>query len=290
MARISVSGAAWGTGRPRDMRRGARLAAMTTTRPAGSRTHRLVVFALIVVSAVPVGLYALAVSRDQSTIHADTFRSVSTILQGWIATAVLTWLGARAADHAWPGERLDRAVLRMIVPVTILGLIAAWVANRGMFGSNDRFHLVLFPILVVVVVAATRTLRAFTAQEPAPIPPPSPSAPSESPAGTTTNVEADRHLPWSRGVAGLCLAASPILWFVSVMCAPTDELRNAVVIGVWALAAIIGNIGAGYLLDRVVANRGGILLVFGRVIVAAAVVLVVTWPIFSALVTADSSC
>lgn len=94
--------------------------------------------------------------------------------------------------------------------------------------------------------------------------------------------DVDDHLTWSKAVAGLCVCASPIIWFLSVLC-NSDEVLNAILVAVWTAVTVVANLAAGYLLDRVVNDRGGFLLVLGRVLLAAVVILVVASPILGAL-------
>jgi len=244
--------------------------------------HRLVALVVLAVSAVPAGLYIVVVSGDPM-VHESTARSVGTIVQVWIATGVLIWLAAWAADHEWPGEKLGRAAIRMAVPVVILGLVAGYVANRSMFGPDDRFYLVLFPVLIVVVAAAAMALRSFLSVDRSPVPPP--PTPMSVRGGVTSAPSVDvvdRHLTWSRSVAGLCVCASPIIWFVSVLC-NSDEVLNALLVAAWAIVSVAANLGAGWLLDRYLKDDGGFLLVLGRVLLSAFAILVVTSPILGAL-------
>lgn len=99
----------------------------------------------------------------------------------------------------------------------------------------------------------------------------------------------DTHISWSLGAAGLSIAASPVIWFFSILC-KADELHNLVVVGAWVAASIVGNLIAGWLLDRFVRNPWSTPLVMARSALAAVVVFFVTRPILDLLDVAESSC
>lgn len=223
------------------------------------KTHRAVVASLALLVIGPVILYTFAFSESA----------------GWrgsaipvVATAVLValWLPATSLDELRPSP-LGPAVLRFLLPLLVLVPAAAWVANQAIFEHTRMGWAIVLPAAVLFIGLGAFTARSFE---------PLPAGHEALGDVQATPVTSRAHLATSLVIAGLWIPLGLVTLLFANWCPNEGEGTKTFVLSVlFVVLQIVGNAIAGPVLDRRVAETGGVLLVIGRSLLVAVLLLLV---------------